>query len=142
MITIALARRSIRNSVPGVQTANPRPSLPGDHLGGDDHQPRQPRGHPERRNHLRRNGRQRDLAEQTRPLDAEIAGHSKEDAGMFATAAAVEKTIGKNAAMKMRKIAGASPMPSHRIANGIHASGDRLLKKLMSGSSASRARRE
>ena len=51
---------------------------------------------------------------------------------MLATAAAVESTTGKKAAMKIRKMAGASPMPSQRIANGIHASGDRLRKKFTS----------
>ena len=44
--------------------------------------------------------------------------------------------------MKIRKIAGGSPMPSQRIANGIHASGDRLRKKLTSGRNAARARAE
>ena len=58
---------------------------------------------------------------------------------MLATAAAVESTTGKKAAMKIRKIAGGSPMPSQRMANGIHASGDRLRKKFTSGSSAARA---
>ena len=66
----------------------------------------------------------------------------KKTLGMFATAALVESTMGKNAAMKIRKIAGGSPMPSQRIANGIHASGDRLLKKLTSGRKAARARAE
>ena len=66
----------------------------------------------------------------------------KNTLGMFATAAVVESTIGKNAAMKIRKIAGGSPMPSQRIANGIQASGDRLRKKLTSGRKAARARAE
>ncbi len=61
---------------------------------------------------------------------------------MLATAAVVESTTGKKAAMKIRKTAGASPMPSQRIANGIHASGDRLRKKFTSGRNASRARAE
>ena len=65
----------------------------------------------------------------------------KKTLGMFATAALVESTMGKNAAMKIRKIAGGSPMPSQRIANGIQASGDRLLKKLTSGRNAARAAR-
>ena len=59
--------------------------------------------------------------------------------GMLATAAVVERTTGKKAAMKMRNTAGGSPMPSQRIAKGIHASGERLRKKLTSGRKASRA---
>ena len=61
---------------------------------------------------------------------------------MLATAAQVESTTGKNAAMKIRKIAGGSPMPSQRIANGIQASGDRLRKKLTVGRNACRAHGE
>ncbi len=43
-------------------------------------------------------------------------------------------------AMKIRKMAGLSPMPNHRIANGIQARGERLRKKLIAGSIAVRAR--
>ena len=62
--------------------------------------------------------------------------------GMFATAAPVESTTGKKAAMKIRKMAGGSPMPSHRMAKGIQASGERLRKKLTRGRNAWRARAE
>ena len=60
--------------------------------------------------------------------------------GSPATAALVARTIGKNAVMKIRKIDGTSPMPNQRIANGIHASGERLRKKFTAGSSARRTR--
>ena len=43
--------------------------------------------------------------------------------------------------MKIRKIAGGSPMPSQRMANGIQASGERLRKKFTSGRNAWRAQR-
>src|SRR5262245_12165020 len=59
---------------------------------------------------------------------------------MPATAALVAKTIGKNAVMKIRKIDGTSPIPNHRIANGIQASGERLRKKLTAGRNARRTR--
>jgi len=45
----------------------------------------------------------------------------------------VDKTTGKNADRKIRKIGEASPTPNHRIAKGIHAKGDRLRKKLTMG---------
>src|ERR1700754_537531 len=48
--------------------------------------------------------------------------------------------MGKNVVMKIRKMAGASPIPNQRIAKGIQASGERLRKKLTIGSSALRAR--
>ena len=37
------------------------------------------------------------------------------------------------------KIAGGSPMPNQMIANGIHAIGDSVRKKLIAGRSAARA---
>src|SRR5262245_53580848 len=60
---------------------------------------------------------------------------------MFATAAIVASATGKKAARKIKKIGDASPTPNQRIANGIHASGDRLRKKLMIGRKAKRAAR-
>src|SRR5262250_1443116 len=60
---------------------------------------------------------------------------------MFATAAIVANATGKNADRKIKKIDDESPTPNHRIANGIHASGDRLRKKLMIGRKAKRAAR-
>src|SRR5262245_43335014 len=60
---------------------------------------------------------------------------------MFATAAIVANATGKNADRKIRKIEDASPTPNHKIANGIHASGDRFRKKLMIGRKAIRAAR-
>src|SRR5688500_7035029 len=59
---------------------------------------------------------------------------------MLATAPIVAITVGKKAAIKIRKIVGRSPTPNQRIANGIQASGERLRKKLIVGSSACRAR--
>src|SRR5678815_6148165 len=59
---------------------------------------------------------------------------------MFATAAIVANTSGKNDAMKIRKSVGKSPMPNQRMAKGIHARGDRLRKKFISGRNAARAR--
>ncbi len=59
---------------------------------------------------------------------------------MLATAALVASTSGKNAVMKIRKIEGTSPMPNHKMANGIQASGERLRKKFTAGSSARRTR--
>src|SRR5262250_2685975 len=58
---------------------------------------------------------------------------------MFATAAIVAKTTGKKADRKIKKIDDESPTPNHKIANGIHANGDRLRKKLMIGRKANRA---
>ena len=52
---------------------------------------------------------------------------------MLATAAIVAMTTGKNEAMKIKKIEGISPMPNHRMAKGIQASGERLRKKLTAG---------
>jgi hypothetical protein len=75
------------------------------------------------------------------PLMPRSRATRKNTLGMFATAALVERTMGKNAAMKIRKMAGGSPMPSQRMANGIHASGERLLKKFTIGRNASRAPR-
>src|SRR5580704_4794137 len=60
-------------------------------------------------------------------------------AGMFAAAAIVASTRGKNTDKKMRNVADASPTPNQRIANGIQASGDRLRKKLTTGRKAARA---
>src|SRR5829696_41590 len=59
---------------------------------------------------------------------------------MLATALIVAITIVKKAAMKIRNMVGRSPTPNQRIANGIHASGERLRKKLTAGNSAARAR--
>ena len=56
--------------------------------------------------------------------------------GIFATADIIAKTSGKNAAIKMRKIAGLSPIWNHRMAKGIHASGERKRKKLSIGKKA------
>src|SRR5262245_39230454 len=50
-----------------------------DHLGGDDDNPRQPGRHPQSRDHLRQDGRQRHLPEQFRAADAIIAGDAKMD---------------------------------------------------------------
>src|SRR5689334_17022719 len=58
---------------------------------------------------------------------------------MLATAATVAKTMGKNAAIKIRNIAGESPIPNHRIAKGIQANGERFRKKFTAGKSATRA---
>src|SRR6185436_15897929 len=59
---------------------------------------------------------------------------------MLATADSVATTTGKKQAMKMRKIAGRSPIPNQRIANGIQARGDKLRKKLSVGRNAKRER--
>src|ERR1700737_2303961 len=59
---------------------------------------------------------------------------------MLETAETVATTMGKKQAMKIRKIVGRSPMPNQRMANGIHASGERLRKKLIAGKKAARAR--
>ena len=76
-------------------------------------------------------------AQQLEPVDArDRARRGSRRSGCWRRRRVVESTIGKNAAMKIRKIAGGSPMPSQRIANGIHASGDRLRKKLTIGRNA------
>ncbi len=139
--TMTAASRSMRKPLRASHTANPRPSRAGNHLGRHDHEPRQAGRHPQRGDHLRRDGRQRHVAEQPRPPDAEIARHPEVDARDARRRRPPSTgSPGKTAAMKIRKIAGGSPMPSQRMANGIQASGDRLRKKLTSGSSAARAR--
>ena len=50
----------------------------------------------------------------------------------------VERITGKKADRKMRKIGEASPTPNHRIAKGIHANGERFLKKFTMGRNALR----
>src|SRR5678815_3723457 len=57
---------------------------------------------------------------------------------MFSTAATVARTSGKNEAIKIKNTVGKSPTPNHKIAKGIHASGDKLRKKLINGRNAVR----
>src|SRR4051812_30608126 len=56
--------------------------------------------------------------------------------GTLAAADIVASTMGKKAERKIRKIGEASPTPNHRIANGIHARGERLRKKFTIGRNA------
>src|ERR1700761_6899788 len=53
--------------------------------------------------------------------------------GIVATDDIIDSINGKKVAMKIRKMAGLSPIWNHRMANGIHASGERNRKKLSSG---------
>ena len=59
--------------------------------------------------------------------------------GMLATADIVLSVSRKNVAMKIRKIAGRSPIRNHSMAKGIHASGDINRKNWSSGTRARRA---
>src|SRR5215510_417649 len=56
-----------------------QPVAPGDHLGGDNHEPRKPRSHPERRDHLRHDRGQRNLRQILEALQAVIPRDSKVD---------------------------------------------------------------
>src|SRR5688572_19737266 len=59
--------------------------------------------------------------------------------GIDATATIVASARGKNVAIKMRKMAGLSPIWNQRIAKGIHAKGERKRKKFNIGTKALRA---
>ena len=58
---------------------------------------------------------------------------------MDATATIVASARGKNVAIKMRKMAGLSPIWNQRIAKGIHAKGERKRKKFSMGTNEWRA---
>ena len=114
-----------------------------DHLRRHHDEPREAGGHPQGGDHLGRDGGQRHLAQQLRALDPEVAGHPEVDArDARRPRRVVESTTGKKAAMKMRKMAGGSPMPSQRMAKGIQARGERLRKKFTRGRKAWRPRAE
>ena len=77
---MAAASRSMRRPLRASHTAKPEAVAPGDHLGRDHHQPREPGGHAQRRDDLRRDRRQRHLAQQRGALDAEVARDAEVDA--------------------------------------------------------------
>ena len=76
----AATSRSMRRPLRASQTAKPEPVAARDHLRRDHDQPREPGGHAQRGDHLRRDRGQRHLAQQLGALDAEVARDAEVDA--------------------------------------------------------------
>ena len=88
----------------------------------------------------------RRMHEQIRAFAPELAGYAEYALSAEgkqlrpALVGLAASATGKKVDIKIKKIAGGSPIPNQRMANGIQARGERFRKKFTDGSSASRAR--